>query len=130
MSKFGVVHGKVTKAVGNFMPCAQGDGQTNPLSVPIYVFTGKIKEKDLESKGPKYFMTRAKQIITSDGDGHYRVELDPGTYTLMLNVYDSLYLNSYVGYDEVDKSHYYRSIEVKENETIENNICDDLQSCC
>ncbi len=88
------VRGTVVRQTGNFMPGpgARG-GKTEPLSVPVHVFKGRIKP----FAGPAKDHPALVRSVTSDAKGSYACGLEPGEYTVVAEIDGCLYLNSFDG---------------------------------
>ena len=90
------VIGKVVKLKGNFMPTiglGGGNRQIIPLSVPIWVFKGKVKPFSRPNRNHPALV----KIVRSDKNGLFRIVLPPGRYTIVAQIKGRLYLNSYDG---------------------------------
>jgi inhibitor of cysteine peptidase len=88
------VTGKVIKMKGDFMPGpGPARGTRTPLSVPVWVFKGKVKTHEKPDPQHPSLVTTVK----SDKDGVYRVSLPPGVYTVVAEINGKLYLNSFDG---------------------------------
>ncbi len=89
------IRGKVFKLTGNHMPGPgpRAGGATQPLSVPVHVFKGKIKP--FARPNPKH--PQLVKTVRSDAKGNYAVALEPGTYTVVAEIDGKLYLNHFSG---------------------------------
>lgn len=94
------VKGKVIKMVGDFMPTVVDENnpaqqknrqKLQPLPVKVHVFKGKVRI--FEKPDPKH--PQLVKIVTSNKDGEYSVELEPGKYTVVAEIGGKLYLNSF-----------------------------------
>lgn len=136
MSQKGIIQGTVTRFGGDSFPKivpSTGGGPSalgsrcsvTPISVPLYVLRGKVPGHDTDV-APRVPRTRAQHsqlgvvaLVQSDSAGHYKVEVDPGTYTLMMDLgEETLYQN----YGDDDGN--YSSLEVKAGEIVDQDLRD------
>ena len=88
------IQGTIRKLTGNHMPGpgAKNDG-VQLLSVPVHVFVGRV----VVHKKPVAEHPQRVAVIESDEKGQYRIELEPGEYTVVAEINGRMYLNLLAG---------------------------------
>src|ERR1700748_3526977 len=92
--KDGRVYGTVTKLIGNKMPVPGMKSQPGvPLSrIPVHVFRGKIRPfKNFQDRPSLSLVTTAYTA----SDGRFVFDVSPGIYTVVAEIENEMYLNSY-----------------------------------
>jgi hypothetical protein len=101
------IRGQVLRRVGNFMPGRARSGREEPVQTTVWIFQGSIP-----ALAPHWAVAEAiahpallTQVAT-DAAGFFSVSLPPGTYTVLAQYDDYLYLNSFTAENE------YTSVQV------------------
>ena len=82
MSSKGILEGIVVQLIGDYMPfCSR---VPDPYETNLYIFEGKLKE-ELTRQNSNLLKQKAK-VIRSDKKGYYRTKLNPGIYTVLLDI--------------------------------------------
>jgi len=87
--------GFVEELKGNFMPSPKpvdrrtGIGRGKPLSVPVYIFQGRVKV--FKKPDPKH--EQLIKIVQSGKNGKFKLDLPPGRYTAVAVIDGKMYLN-------------------------------------
>lgn len=112
------IHGIIRKLTGNHMPSgsSQSRGGVEPLAVPVHVFAGSVAVHD----EPVAEHPRRVAVVKADERGQYRVELEPGTYTVVAEIRGRMYLNLFAG----DAANSWATVEVEAGQWTTFNIDD------